>query len=469
MTDARPEGSGIDIALGDIARLEDVVDREALRDVCKSFFELFSLSVRVFSAGGTLLADVHDDQPIHEYLREFPRGRQALSQTVDVVAKTFPRAGEVHRQTEITGAVYDIVPLSYQGRPVGRLVIGPYLPAELKEVPRALLKLDDNLDRQRVRDCLTKMPRVRQDTAERIIGHLSGIIDLLLFSSHRAHLTSEMHVASVRESYRELAEKTAKLQTAYDRLKELDRLKNNFLATVSHELRTPLTSIIGYSEMLESGIAGDLNEEQREFVDTIHAKGDQLLALISSLLDLSKLEQGVMRIEPQPLDAAAIVEDIAKTFTPAARKKNIEVVTKVDAELPTIDGDPIRIKQVLSNLAENAVKFTPEGGQVFFEAHATDFDDAGDDAMGAIFFSGTRRAVAFLVRDTGIGMPPAELPKIFDAFYQVDGSSTREHGGTGLGLSIVKRLVDAHGGRIDVSSDIGAGTTFTIVIPEPDS
>lgn len=457
-----------DIAMADIGRLEDVVDREALRDVCRSFFDLFSLSVRVFSASGTLLADVHDDQPIHEYLRQFPRGRQALSEAVAAVTRAIPEGNAAVRRTELTGAVYDIVPLAYQGRAVGRIVIGPYLPAEMREVPRELLKIDPKIEPERVRDLLAEMPRVRKNTAERIVAHLTGILNLLLFSSHRAHLTSEMHLASVRENYRELAEKTAKLQAAYDRLKELDRLKSNFLATVSHELRTPLTSIIGYSEMLESGIAGELNEEQLEFVQTIHAKGDQLLALITSLLDLSKLEQGVMSIERRPIDAKALVEDIAKTFEPAARKKNIALRTVVDDDLPVIEGDAIRLKQVLSNLAENALKFTPEGGQVFFEAHAADFEEGADGTMGAVFFAGPRPAVAFVVRDTGIGMPASELDKIFDAFYQVDGSSTREHGGTGLGLSIVKRLVDAHGGRIEVSSEIGEGTTFRVLIPSPE-
>ncbi len=464
MNEAAPEASKIDLALGDVSRLEEVVDRTALRDVCTSFFDLFNLSVRVFSASGTLLADVHTDQAIHAYMQKFPAGRQALSKAIETVAKLDPKK-ECERYTEISGAVYEIVPLTYQGRRVGRLVIGPYLPAELKEVPRKLLKLDRSMDQEEVRNALTEMPRVREATANRIVAHLRGIIDLLLFSSHRAHLTSEMHVASVRESYRELAEKTAKLQAAYDRLKELDRLKNNFLATVSHELRTPLTSIIGYSEMLESGIAGELSGEQREFVDTIHKKGDQLLALITSLLDLSKLEQGVMHFEPAPLDAAAIVDDIAKTFAPAALKKGVEVVTEVGDDLPPIEGDSIRLKQVLSNLAENAVKFTPTDGRVTIGAHAAEFEDDADGA-GAVCFAETRRAVAFTVRDTGIGMPREELPKIFDAFYQVDGSSTREHGGTGLGLSIVKRLVDAHSGTIEVDSEVGGGTVFTVTIPE---
>ena len=463
MNESRPAPApALDIALGDITRLDEVVDREALRDVCRSFFELFGLSARVFSSEGTLLADAHEEPAIHAYLRTLPRGRQLLDQSVDAVVRAHPEKRT--QLSELTGAVYDVVPLVYQGRRVGRFVLGPYLPAELKEVPRALLKSDPGIDKEKVRTALASMPRVREATAEKIVAHMNGIIDLLLFSSHRAHLTSEMHVASVRESYRELAEKTAKLQAAYERLKELDRLKSNFLATVSHELRTPLTSIIGYSEMLESSIAGDLGAEQKEFVETIHAKGDQLLALITSLLDLSKLEQGAMKVEAEPVEPRAIVEDIAKTFTPAAHKKGIEVVVEVEEGLPRVMGDPIRIKQVLSNLAENAVKFTPQGGTVRFGAKAAELDD-GASGLGAVLMAAPRRAIAFTVRDSGIGMPREELPRIFDAFYQVDGSSTREHGGTGLGLSIVKRLVDAHEGSIEVESFVGEGTRFVVTLP----
>lgn len=457
----------IDLALGDISDLQDVVDRDALREICRSFFDLFNLSVRIYGGGGKLLASVSEPVELYNYLQEFGPGKAVVRETVDAVKRLVPSGEAVERHETLMGAVYDVVPITYQGRGVGRFVVGPFVPAELEQVPKALIRLDRAIDRMKVRDLLMQMPRVRQETAERITEHLRGIIDLLLFSSHRAHLTSEMHVASVRESYRELAEKTAKLQTAYDRLKELDQLKSNFLATVSHELRTPLTSIIGYSEMLEANIAGELNDEQREFIGTIHEKGNQLLGLISSLLDLSKLEQGVMRLDLQPVDPAGVLEELERTFAPHALKKGVTLQVTVGEGLPALQADPLRLKQILSNLAENAIKFTPEGGTVGFSAEATDWEDSGSD-FGAVLMGSTREAVAFRIRDTGIGMPGRELDRIFDAFYQVDGSSTREHGGTGLGLSIVKRLVDAHGGQVSVESAPGQGTTFSVVIPEPE-
>src|SRR6185369_14419419 len=151
-------------------------------------------------------------------------------------------------------------------------------------------------DPVQARTLLPRMPRAKAETITLISEHLRRVLDLILFSGHKALLTSQMHLSSVRESYRELQDKNAKLQEAFDRLRELDRLKSNFLGVVSHELRTPLTSIIGYSEMLLEGIAGALNEEQRDYVRTVMEKGDQLLQLITGILDISRMEAGEMKV-----------------------------------------------------------------------------------------------------------------------------------------------------------------------------
>jgi signal transduction histidine kinase len=237
-----------------------------------------------------------------------------------------------------------------------------------------------------------------------------------------------MHVASVHESFRELQDKNNKLQQAYDRLKELDRLKSNFLATVSHELRTPLTSIIGYSEMLREGMAGPLAGEQTEFVNTIHDKGEQLLELIKGLLDLSKLESGTMSLRKRTIQVGPIVEDVAATVTPAALKKGVTLAVEVQAGLPELWADAERLRQVLLNLAENAVKFTPKDGTVTMSASLTNMDAGGDDDGGLVILSNRRAAIEFRVSDTGIGIPVEEHDRVFDAFYQVDSSSTREQG-----------------------------------------
>ncbi|MFK7991765.1 MAG: ATP-binding protein [Sandaracinaceae bacterium] len=454
-----------DLVLADVARLQDIVDKAALAEVCRSFFDLFSLPLRVFSQDGTLLADVHEIRSICRYVNTLEEGKPACSALVAEVKGIDPEKTAVEHRC-FTGAVYRVVPIDYQGRRLGRFVIGPYLPAETREVPKALLVLDPKIDQEKARETLGDMPRVRKETAERLAEHLGRTLDLIIFSGHKSFLTTQMHLASVRENFRSLEEKNAALQEAYDKLKELDRLKSNFLATVSHELRTPLTSIIGYSDMLATGIAGDLNEEQAEFVDTIRDKGDHLLALISSLLDLGKLEQGNLPLHRETVEPKALLDEVAKTFAPQAQKRKVHIAVEVEEGASPIQADPVRIKQVLFNLTENAVKFSDEGDTVTLSARATEIEPDIGDGMGAVLFGMTQAALEFTVRDQGPGIPRAEADKVFDAFYQVDGSSTREHGGTGLGLSIVKRLVEAHGGTVWVESSVGEGARFLFTIPE---
>ncbi len=455
----------VELEMADVQRIEDLVDREALGEVCRSFFDLFGLPIRVFSNEGSLLADVHQQRAICSYLNGLDQGRAACARVVGEVRRMAPDTELVHAC--FTGAVYRVVPIHYDGRRLGRVVIGPYIPAEVKEVPRSLLVIDPDLDPSLAKEHLNEMPRVRRETAEKLTAHLSRVLDLILFSGHRAYLTSNMHLASVRANFRELAEKTQRLQQAYDKLKELDRLKSNFLATISHELRTPLTSIIGYSEMLASGMAGELTGEQTSFVETIRTKGDHLLELITSLLDMSKFEQGQMHLRHDPVDPQKLIEEVARTCAPVAAKKGITLQQKVEPGLPRILGDEARLRQVLQNLTDNAIKFTPRAGTVTLEAHCVDVPaDETDDAAGFVLMVAEQRALEFVIRDTGIGIPESEHQRVFDQFYQVDGSVTREHGGTGLGLSIVKKLVDAHSGKVRLESTPGKGSTFFVTLPE---
>jgi signal transduction histidine kinase len=459
----------LELQMADAQRIDDLVDREALGEVCRSFFDLFGLPIRLFSAEGALLADVHQQRSICSYINGMPEGRLACGKTVSEVRARIPEGGEIVHPC-FTGAVYRIVPILYDGRRLGRFVVGPYLPAELREVPRSLLVIDQGIDPERAKTYLGEMPRVRQETAEKITGHLGRVLDLILFSGHRAYLTSNMHLASVRANFRELAEKNQRLQQAYDRLKELDRLKSDFLATMSHELRTPLTSIIGYSEMLASGMGGELNEEQQEFVGTIRNKGDHLLELITSLLDMSKFEQGNIVLKKELFDPARLVDEVVRTVAPAAKKKGVSVHQHVEPQLPRLSGDAARLRQVLQNLTDNALKFTPSGGRITIEVTCVDGQgDAStpfDDDAGLVLMMAPQRTIQFAVRDTGIGIAKSEQERVFDAFYQVDSSATREHGGTGLGLSIVRRLVEAHNGTIELESNPGQGTTFYVRLPE---
>jgi two-component system sensor histidine kinase BarA len=453
-----------DILMGDVVRLEDVLSRDSVTSVAKSFFALFGLPVRVISHEGDLLADVHRDRPLCNYLNTLSNGERECSNTVGVVRDLEPD-GEAIVHPCFTGAVYRIALLEYQGRPIGRLILGPYVPAETETPPASLTSIDGDIDVPTAREHFDRMPRVREDIAEELCAHLRGVLEQLVFSGHRAQLASTMQVASVRENYRELAEKNEALKTSYDELKQLDQLKSTFLATVSHELRTPLTSIIGYAEMLESGAAGALSDGQTEFLKTIRGKADQLLGLISSLLDLGHLEAQNLQLHSEAVDPRALLSDVGSTIVPNANRRNVALDIEVADDTPKIWGDPVRLQQIVLNLADNAMKFSAEGGTVVLRAEPGELDAGGPGGLGAALFTASRPGVVLTVRDTGMGIPEENLTRIFDAFYQVDAGTTRAHGGAGLGLSIVKQLVDSHDGKIEVTSTLGEGTIFTVTLP----
>jgi signal transduction histidine kinase len=459
--------SAADIVMGDLVRLEDVLSRDSVTSVSKSFFALFGLPVRVISREGDLLADVDRDRPLCNYVNTLSNGERECSSTVGLIRDLEPD-GQTIVHPCFTGAVYRIAPLAHQGRPIGRLIVGPYVPAETQGLPASLTSVDGAIDLPTALEHFDRMPRVREDIAEDLSAHLKGVLELLVFSGHRAQLASTMQVASVRENYRELAEKNEALKTSYDELKQLDQLKSTFLATVSHELRTPLTSIVGYTEMLESGAAGALSDGQAEFLKTIRGKADQLLGLISSLLDLGRLEAKSLELHNEAVDPRALLSDVGSTIVPNANRRNVALDIRVAEGTPKIWGDPVRLQQIVLNLADNALKFTHEGGDVVLSAESGELDGEGPAGLGAALFAASRPAVVLTVRDTGMGIPEESLSRIFDAFYQIDAGTTRAHGGAGLGLSIVKQLVDGHDGTIEVTSALGEGTIFTVKLPADD-
>jgi signal transduction histidine kinase/integral membrane sensor domain MASE1 len=237
------------------------------------------------------------------------------------------------------------------------------------------------------------------------------------------------------------------LRRQNDRMKEIDGLKSTLVSAVSHELRTPLTSIVGYAEFLEDELAGPLTEAQAEYVGRIQAAARTLQRLVDDLLDFARLETGHFRLRRQDADLRATVLDVVAALRPQAVEARIALVAEVPDVPVVISMDPERIGQVVANLVGNAVKFTPPGGRVRCALR--------EDADGAVVE----------VVDSGPGIAPEHLARLFDRFYQVDGGLTRAKGGAGLGLSIVKALVEAHGGRIGVVSRVGEGSRFLFSLP----
>ena len=462
---SRPPTSALDVVGDAPIRIEDFVERASLAELCKNTQALFGIGVRVYAADGAMLAASAQELEICKAVNEIAAGSVACGNTVTAAKSVDPgEAGDVVHGC-FTGLAYRIVSLVYEGRRVGRIVLGPYAPSGLREPPASLGRTVIKLDLADANDRLAKVPRVKSEVLGNIARHLKSALEIIIFSSHKAFITSQLHLYSVTESYRELEEKTQRLELALAKLKEADRLKSNFLATVSHELRTPLTSIIGYSEMLAEGIAGPLAEEQAEFVKTIHSKGEQLLALIMGLLDLSKLESGTMKLRQGTTAIDPILIEVVSTLAPTARKKGVELVRDTDKVNCPITGDAERLRQVFINLTDNALKFTPLGGTVAITSRVLEQTDDDDDDGGSILFTPMRKIIEIRVSDTGIGIPEAERGRVFDAFYQVDSSSTREYGGTGLGLSIVKRIVEAHGGTVHIEGNQPTGAVFVVTLP----
>jgi signal transduction histidine kinase/ActR/RegA family two-component response regulator len=250
----------------------------------------------------------------------------------------------------------------------------------------------------------------------------------------------------VKERTRELEAARQELEEKSRRGEEVDRLKSVFIANMSHEIRTPLNSVLALSQLLRDGVAGGLTAGQRQYLEVIERNGQNLLRLINDILDLSRIEAGHLEMDTQSIDLAPHIRAIAAELAPLAMAKELELVVKIPESLPAVRCDVDRVRQILTNLIGNAIKFTESGTvQVAAEAKAS--------------------ALAVSVVDTGVGIPEADINKIFREFFQVDQTLARRQGGTGLGLAIASRLAQLMGGEIGVTSLVGHGSRFTLTLP----
>jgi signal transduction histidine kinase len=262
----------------------------------------------------------------------------------------------------------------------------------------------------------------------------ASVIDLL-----RTFATQSALAIQNARLFREIEEKSRELATA-------SRHKSEFLANMSHELRTPLNAIIGFSEVLSERMFGEINEKQAEYLDDILESGRHLLSLINDILDLSKIEAGRMELEATDFDLPSAIESTLMLVRERAHRRGITLARNIDERLAMIRGDERKVKQVLLNLLSNALKFTPEGGQIGVQAELRD---------GAAEIS---------VTDTGVGIAPEDQETVFEEFRQV-GLASKKVEGTGLGLAISRKFIELHGGKIWVKSQVGAGSTFAFTLP----
>jgi len=262
----------------------------------------------------------------------------------------------------------------------------------------------------------------------------AAVIDLL-----RTFATQSALAIQNARLYREIEVKSRQLEIA-------SKHKSEFLANMSHELRTPLNAIIGFSEVLAERMFGDINEKQAEYISDILQSGQHLLSLINDILDLSKIEAGRMELELSDFDLPSTIENTLMLVRERAVRRGIALGRSIDERLGTIRADERKVKQVLLNLLSNALKFTPDGGQISVRA-------AVQDGM-----------VEISVTDTGVGIAPDDQEMVFEEFRQV-GTASKKVEGTGLGLAISRKFIELHGGRIWVKSTVGSGSAFTFTLP----
>ena len=264
----------------------------------------------------------------------------------------------------------------------------------------------------------------------------------------------------VASAIRDVTERRRIEQALLEKNMELESAnlaKDRFLASMSHELRTPLNAIIGFSELLNDAVVGELAPEQKGLVADILASSEHLLSLINDILDLSKIEAGEMTLNLEPIDVDALLQGSIMVVRERAMEHGLHVSVEVQPGLGRLWGDGRKLKQILYNLLSNAVKFTPNGGEIRAVARRVD----GKDVPMMPF----PRYLELKITDTGVGIPPSAMPKLFQPFTQADDSLSRRYEGTGLGLAMVKKLAQLHGGEVAVESEVDRGSTFTVWIP----
>ena len=327
---------------------------------------------------------------------------------------------------------------SIRGKKAAEKMINTHYGTDLTDSIKTIAVKIDDLHQLAVTDLIKKANN--NGRKARALGSILALI---------AALASIITFGYISYKLREQQYLIAKLNSSEKTAREAVQVKEKFLANMSHEIRTPLNAILGFTNLLQRK---EQDNESKEFVQTIQRSGENLLAVINDILDLSKIEAGMMRIESVPFSVRGLVHSIATMFRVKAVEKNLILSTKVDSSIPdTLEGDATRLTQILVNLIDNAIKFTNKGNI------SVEITNEG--------ISGKEIRTGIIVNDSGIGIEKEKLKNVFGRFQQAEDSITRKYGGTGLGLSIVKDLVLLQQGKIDVNSQPGIGTSFKSVIP----
>ena len=377
-------------------------------------------------AGGTTGELIAISQAIDIYLARFHVLRSAIAGTLDDVIAPATDADVTHAQDAISTTIGNTRTMSLALAVVAGIVLVGAVWMIERRIAQPTRRLAEAAATLAAGASLPPLPAENDDE----IGRLTNAFNMM--------------VSRQTETLRALEAANEEMTVQYERLRELDRLKDHFVATVSHELRTPLTSIVGYTELLTDGSVGELDDEQRQFLEVVIRNAHRLQRMVDDLLLAAKIDAGTLRLQKAPFDLSELLVEAVESALPVAEDKGVEIRFRRIDPLAMV-GDRTRIGQAIDNLLNNAIKFSPPRGTIELRGGST-------PAQATIE-----------VTDAGIGIPEDELARVFDRFYR---SSTSDSvPGTGIGLSIVSFVAQAHDGSVQVRSEMGRGSTFTMVLP----
>jgi signal transduction histidine kinase/CBS domain-containing protein/ActR/RegA family two-component response regulator len=435
----------------------NVIESEKAREWQAEEIELLqSLSVHLAIA----LHQVNINQKLQDRLNECQlaemRVRQSEAQSRAILAAIpdlMIRVGDdgVYRGYVTPYQDFSIVP---QGVDISGIAITDLLPSEIAEQQLYYLhKALETGELQIYEQQIQVRDRI-QDEEVRVIKYGDDeVLFMIRDISDRKKAERDLHKLN-QELESKVERRTKQLQQINQELAHVTGLKDEFLANMSHELRTPLNAILGMTDGLKEGFFGEVNEQQLGALKTVESSGSHLLELIDDILDLAKIESGQIELDMTSVPVANLCQSSLAFIKQQALRKRIQLDVKLQLNLPNLLVDERRIRQVLINLLNNAVKFTPEGGSISLEA-----------SFHKVLNDQERNYLRISVIDTGIGILSKNIHKLFQPFIQIDSALNREYNGTGLGLALVKRIVELHGGKVELTSEIDVGSCFTVNLP----